>query len=175
MHDAVGPESGTAPLQGPAVAASGGSPRAGEGGEGRGPSPVSGGGVLHHIELWVPDLTRAVASWGWLLPRLGAQPYQTWEHGRSWRWGADDGVYVVVEQSPALVGNRHERRSPGLNHLAFRAGPAADLDALVAEAPSHGWRLLFAERHPFAGGPDHRAAFLEDADGYEVELVADQP
>ena len=115
-----------------------------------------------------------VASWGWLLTRLGAEPHQTWEHGRSWRWSPEEGgVYVVVEQSPALVGTRHERRSPGMNHLAFRAGSPADLDALVAEAPRHGWRLMFADRHPFAGGPAHRAAFLEDADGYEVELVAD--
>lgn len=130
-------------------------------------------GPLHHIELWVPDLGRAQASWGWLLTRLGAEPYQTWEHGRSWRWRPEEGgVYVVVEQSPALAGSRHERRSPGVNHLAFRAGSTDDLDALVAEAPAHGWRLMFADRHPFAGGPAHRAAFLEDADGYEVELVA---
>jgi catechol 2,3-dioxygenase-like lactoylglutathione lyase family enzyme len=82
-------------------------------------------------------------------------------------------VYVVVERSPALVGERHERRSPGLNHLALWAGSAEDLDALVTEAPAHGWRLMFADRHPFAGGPAHRAAYLEDADGYEVELVVD--
>ncbi len=126
-------------------------------------------GLLHHVELWVPDLARAERSWGWLLTRLGAQPYQSWEHGRSWRSG---GVYVVVEQSPALAGDRHERRAPGLNHLAFHAGTPAELDTLVAEAPAHGWRLLFADRHPFAGGPDHRAAYLEDEDGYEVELVA---
>jgi catechol 2,3-dioxygenase-like lactoylglutathione lyase family enzyme len=127
-------------------------------------------GLLHHVELWVPDLARAERSWGWLLTRLGAQPYQSWEHGRSWRSGD---AYVVVEQSPALVGDRHERRAPGLNHLAFHAGTAQELDALVAEAPDHGWRLLFADRHPFAGGPEHRAAYLEDADGFEVELVAD--
>jgi catechol 2,3-dioxygenase-like lactoylglutathione lyase family enzyme len=134
---------------------------------------VGGGGVLHHIELWVPDLARAEHSWGWLLPRLGAEPYQSWEHGRSWRWdAAGGGVYVVVERSPAQVGDRHQRRSPGLNHLAFRAGFPAELDAMVAEAPAHGWTLMFADRHPFAGGPDHRAAYLEDADGYEVELVA---
>ena len=42
----------------------------------------------------------------------------------------------------------------------------------MAAAPSHGWRLLFGDRHPFAGDPDHRAAYLEDADGFEVELVA---
>ncbi|MFQ1001361.1 VOC family protein [Modestobacter sp. SSW1-42] len=143
-------------------------------------------GLLHHIELWVPDLARAEASWGWLLTRLGAEPFQRWEHGRSWRSGS---TYVVLEESPALTGDRHDRRSPGLNHLAFwvpeRLRPEArgermsreedgvlPLDALVSEAPAHGWTLLFPDRHPFAGGPDHRAAYLEDADGYEVELVA---
>jgi catechol 2,3-dioxygenase-like lactoylglutathione lyase family enzyme len=126
-------------------------------------------GLLHHVELWVPDLARAERSWGWLLTALGAQPYRSWAAGRSWR---SDGVYVVVEQSPALSGAVHDRRAPGLNHLAFWAGTADELDALVAEAPSHGWRLLFPDRHPFAGGPGHRAAYLEDADGYEVELVA---
>ena len=126
--------------------------------------------LLHHVELWVPDLHRAERSWGWLLGALGAQPYQTWEHGRSWRRG---GVYVVLEQSPALTGDRHDRRSPGLNHLAFSADTAADLDSLVAEAPTHGWELLFPDRHPFAGGPGHRAAYLADEDGFEVELVAE--
>ena len=125
-------------------------------------------GPLHHVEVWVPDLARAEGSWGWLLTALGATPFQSWEHGRSWRW--DDGVYVVVEQSPALTGDRHDRRAPGLNHLAFVV--PGDLDALVAAAPDHGWSLLFADRHPYAGGPEHRAAYLEDADGYEVELVA---
>jgi catechol 2,3-dioxygenase-like lactoylglutathione lyase family enzyme len=132
---------------------------------------VTNRGLLHHVELWVPDLARAERSWGWLLTALGAAPYQSWEHGRSWRLGE---VYVVVEQSPALTAGTHERLRPGLNHLAFWAGSAADLDALVAAAPAHGWRLLFADRHPFAGGPDHRAAYLEDAEGYEVELVADR-
>ncbi|SDG75738.1 VOC family protein [Klenkia brasiliensis] len=123
--------------------------------------------LLHHVELWVPDLTRAVRSWGWLLTQLGAEPFQSWSGGRSWRAGE---VYVVLEQSPDLLGTAHERRRPGLNHLAFHV-PAGRLDGLVDDAPVHGWRLLFADRHPFAGGPDHRAAYLEDADGFEVELV----
>jgi catechol 2,3-dioxygenase-like lactoylglutathione lyase family enzyme len=126
-------------------------------------------GPLHHVELWVPDLARAEASWGWLLTALGAVPFQAWEQGRSWRWG-ENGTYLVIEQSPALVGERHERRSPGLNHLAFWVD--GHLDQLVAEAPQHGWTLLFSDRHPWAGGQGHRAAYLEDADGYEVELVS---
>lgn len=36
---------------------------------------------LHHVELWVPDLTRAVESWGWLFDALGWQPYQHWDAG----------------------------------------------------------------------------------------------
>lgn len=131
---------------------------------------MSGGyGDLHHVELWVPDLDRATASIGWLLEALGYQLFQEWPAGRSWRRGA---TYIVVEQSPALDGTTHHRHQPGLNHLAFHAGGPRQLDRLVAEAADHGWVLMFADRHPFAGGPDHRAAYLENADGFEVELVA---
>jgi catechol 2,3-dioxygenase-like lactoylglutathione lyase family enzyme len=134
-------------------------------------------GALHHLELWVPDLPRAAAAWGWLLEQLGYTEYQNWQHGRSWRLspgctGAGSGGYVVVEQSPALT-DGHVRTRAGLNHVAFRAGSAAEVDALVAAAPAYGWTLLFADRHPYAGGPDHYAAYLENADGFEVELVAE--
>lgn len=126
--------------------------------------------MLHHVELWVPELGRAVRSWGRLLGRLGYEPYQDWPRGRSWR---DGQTYVVVEQSPALRGDRHDRMLPGLNHLAFHVpGGRTALDALVDAAPEHGWTLLFPDRHPYAGGPGHCAACLEDADGFEVELVA---
>jgi catechol 2,3-dioxygenase-like lactoylglutathione lyase family enzyme len=127
-------------------------------------------GMLHHVELWVPDLDRAVASWGWLLGELGYEEFQRWPDGRSWRLGE---TYLVVERSPALTAAAHERCRPGLNHLALHAGSRAELDQLTAAAPRHGWSLLFADRHPFAGGPEHYATYLENEDGFEVELVAD--
>nr|WP_120318349.1 VOC family protein [Catellatospora citrea] len=127
--------------------------------------PVS----LHHVEVWVPDLAATERSWGWLLTELGWVEHQRWDAGVSWRHGT---AYVVFESSPDLVGDRHERRAPGLNHLALHAGSPADVDRLVAAAGEHGWRLLFADRHPHAGGPDSYAAYLEDTQGYEVELVA---
>jgi catechol 2,3-dioxygenase-like lactoylglutathione lyase family enzyme len=126
-------------------------------------------GALHHLELWVPDLAAAERSWGWLLTSLGYGEFQRWEAGVSWRLGSG---YVVVEQSPALLGDRHERTRPGMNHVALHAGTRAELDAMVAAAPEYGWVLLFADRHPYAGGPDHCAAYLEDGAGFEVELVA---
>ena len=125
-------------------------------------------GSLHHVELWVPDLDRAIDEWGWLLDRLGYSQFQDWPNGRSWRKA---GTYLVVEQSPALASAEHDRLRPGLNHLAFHAGSPQNVDILAAEAPAHGWTLLFPERHPHAGGPDHYAAYLANTDGFEVELV----
>ncbi|WP_406673532.1 hypothetical protein WBK31_30140 [Nonomuraea sp. N2-4H] len=81
-------------------------------------------------------------------------------------------TYVVVEQSPALTSDRHERLRPGLNHLAFHAGSRERVDELVKEAVAYGWTLMFPDRHPYAGGDTHYAAYLENEDGFEVELVA---
>ena len=126
-------------------------------------------GSLHHVELWVPDLTRARREWGWLLSQLGYEPFQDWDAGTSWRLA---GTYLVVEQSPALTASHHDRLRPGLNHLAFHAGPRHAVDALAAAGSDRGWTLLFPETHPYAGGPNHYAAYLANTDGFEVELVA---
>jgi hypothetical protein len=56
--------------------------------------------------------------------------------------GCSTGREVVVEQSAALTAQLHDRCAPGMNHVAF------------------------------AGGQEHDAAYLEDGDGFEVELVA---
>lgn len=126
-------------------------------------------GRLHHVELWVPSLARAERSWGWLLTTLGYTEHQRWSAGVSWIL---DGTYVVVEQSPAMTAGAHDRVAPGLNHLAFHGGTPAEVDRLTEAAPAHGWSLMFPDRHPHAGGPDHYAAYLENEDGYEVEVVA---
>lgn len=68
----------------------------------------------------------------------------------------------------------HDRHRPGLNHLAFHGGAHESVDALVAACTTYGWTLLFSESHPYAGGPDHHAAYLVNTDGFEVELVANR-
>jgi catechol 2,3-dioxygenase-like lactoylglutathione lyase family enzyme len=114
-------------------------------------------------------LDRAVESWGWLLESLGWARFQDWPGGRSWREG---GVYVVVEESPAITRGGHDRMRAGLNHVAFHAGSRSSVEALVSDAHEHGWTLMFPDKHPWAGGSEHFAAYLEDRDGFEVELVA---
>ena len=124
--------------------------------------------MLHHVELWVPDLARAEATIGWIFTELGWTEHQRWSAGVSWKLGE---TYVVAERSPAMTGP-HDRMKAGLNHLALHAGTREDVDRLTRESEAHGWRLMFADRHPHAGGPDHYAAFLENEDGFEIELVA---
>ncbi len=126
-------------------------------------------GALHHLELWVPSFTRAESEWGWLLSRLGYETYQEWPNGRSWRRGQ---TYIVLEESPDLSSRVHERTFPGLNHLAFRAGTEAQVDALAQEASANGWDSLFQDKYPHAGGPGHYAAYLTNSHGFEVELIA---
>jgi catechol 2,3-dioxygenase-like lactoylglutathione lyase family enzyme len=133
------------------------------------PDASRDGTGLHHVELWVPDLTRAREQWGWLLGQLGYEQFQDWGKGRSWLLGS---TYLVVEQSAAMTDDGHDRLRPGLNHLAFHAGPRNHVDAMAAASPAHGWTLLFPDKHPHAGGPEHYAAYLSNADGFEVELVA---
>ncbi|WP_439378532.1 GNAT family N-acetyltransferase [Amycolatopsis lexingtonensis] len=126
-------------------------------------------GRPHHLELWVPDLAEAERSWGWLLGELGWREFQRWPAGVSWRLG---GTYLVAEASPALSATEHERTRPGLNHLALHVATRAEVDDLAARAGAHGWRPLFADRYPYAGGTAHYAAYLENEAGFEVELVA---
>lgn len=131
-----------------------------------------GRGGLHHVEIWVEDIAAAGREWGWLLERLGYTLGDDWGHGRAWELGT---LYVVVESGPDVEKGRHERTRAGLNHLAFHGGSRAEVDAVVEACAEGGWSLMFADRHPYAGGPEHYAAYLESGEGFEVELVASGP
>jgi catechol 2,3-dioxygenase-like lactoylglutathione lyase family enzyme len=125
--------------------------------------------MLHHLTLWVPDLDRAEHSWSWLLGTLdydldpSAGPVLLFRH--------PGGFSVALEQSPDMVpGMLYSRFRPGLNHLAFRVDGEAALAAIVRDAPDHGWsEMATGGLHPIAGGAD--VIYLEDRDGFEVELV----
>lgn len=124
--------------------------------------------AIHHVQIWVPDLGRAERSWGWLLDELGFVLARTWDTGRVWR---KDGTGIALEESPDMVpGMLYSRLRPGLNHIALYTPSADDLARVVAGARAYGWSSLGDERHPFP--PGTTTAFIEDEDGFEVELVA---
>ncbi|WP_172120161.1 VOC family protein [Actinomyces faecalis] len=126
--------------------------------------------VVHHIELWTMSLEETAPSFDWLLTELGWVPDHdpAWAVGRIWRHPS--GVYLVLEQSPDVSG-AHERTRAGLNHLALLVSDRGRLDDLRGQADQHGWREMFSEHYPHAGGPDHTALFIENNEGLEIELV----
>lgn len=125
---------------------------------------------FHHVELWVSSVHEIHTDWRWLLTHLGFSLHSEWAEGQSW---TADGGYLTLVVSPNLSDPVHDRRRAGLNHLAFRAPTRDEVDALATSAPAHGWRPLYQERYPHAGGPHHYACWLENSAGFKVEIVAD--
>jgi catechol 2,3-dioxygenase-like lactoylglutathione lyase family enzyme len=125
--------------------------------------------MLHHLTLWVPDLSRAEESWSWLLGRLGYHRDPGVEAVALFRHPG--GFSVALEQSSDMVpGMLYSRFRPGLNHLAFQLDGDVTLADVVAEAADHGWTPMATDGvHLISGGAD--VAYLEDRDGFEVELV----
>lgn len=135
--------------------------------------PTTVSGSLHHVEINVSDLDASVAFWGWLLARWGYEPYQRWDAGASYRLGA---TYLVFVQTVGRhVERGYHRSATGLNHLAFHAADAGEVDALTRELELRGVPILYRDRHPHAGGPDVYAVFFEDPDRIKVEVVAPSP
>jgi catechol 2,3-dioxygenase-like lactoylglutathione lyase family enzyme len=125
--------------------------------------------VLHHLTMWVPDLDRAEQSWSWLLGELGYARDQSIDTVLLFRHPG--GFAIALEQSADMVpGMLYSRMRPGLNHLAFSLESETALSSLLRDAHLHGWSTLHGDHHPIAGGG--MVAYLEDRDGFEVELVA---
>lgn len=125
-------------------------------------------GHLHHLELYVTDLEASVPFWSWLLGELGWRAFQEWDEGCSFRRGE---AYLSLVEAPAGAAGI-DRRDAGLNHLAFRVDATEEVDALTEALRARDVRILYADRHPYAGGEDHYAVFFEDPDGLKVEVVA---
>ncbi len=127
-------------------------------------------GLIHHIELYVSDLNQTNDFWGWLLETLGYHPFQKWDGGQSWKIGDSYIVFVQVKEKYKDI--PFHRCGVGLNHLAFHAESKEMVDEITSELKVKGVTILYAERHPFAGGNNHYAVYFEDSDRIKVELVA---
>lgn len=127
-------------------------------------------GLLHHIELYVSDLSHTVEFWGWLLEELGYTPFQKWESGQSWKL---DATYIVfVQTEDRFLDIPYHRCRVGLNHLAFYATSRQHIDILTDQLKERNTKILYTNTHPYAGGDSHYAVYFEDPDRIKVELVA---
>lgn len=127
-------------------------------------------GLLHHVEINVSDLNRSITFWGWFLEELGYTLFQEWENGTSWKLA--DTYLVFVQTEERFLDVPYHRSRVGLNHLAFYAESREHVDDITRKLIEKGIKILYENRHPFAGGKEHYAVFFEDPDRIKVELVA---
>ena len=126
--------------------------------------------MLHHVEIYVSDLTASFRFYSWLLPKLGYSVYQQWPKGFSFKY---DRTYIVfVQTEDRFKDIPYHRSHTGLNHLAFHAETRESVDKLTSELKDYGVEILYEDKHPFAGGPDYYAVFFEDPDRIKLEIVA---
>ncbi len=126
--------------------------------------------MIHHIEIYVSNLETSTAFWGWLLEELGYNVFQEWENGQSWK--IEDTYIVFVQVEDRFLDVAYHRCRVGLNHLAFHATSREQVDELTQKLRQKEIRILYEDKHPFAGGKDYYAVYFEDPDRIKVEVVA---
>ncbi len=127
-------------------------------------------GTLHHVEIYVKDLEVSKKFWGWLLRKLGYQEYQTWEYGVSFI--LDDTYLVFVQVEERFLDVPYHRCRAGLNHLAFHGGSRKFVDDITKDLKAKGVKILYEDKHPFAGGNDYYAVYFEDPDRMKIEITS---
>ncbi|WP_325345698.1 VOC family protein [Xylophilus sp.] len=126
--------------------------------------------MLHHVELYVSNLTRSLEFWEPFLGGLGYCESQRWPQGVSYLYQKTYLCFVQAPEEHLRTG--YHRKRVGLNHLAFHGRSRAHVDEVADWVKRSGFKILYPERFPYAGGPDHYALYCEDPDRIKVELVA---
>jgi catechol 2,3-dioxygenase-like lactoylglutathione lyase family enzyme len=126
--------------------------------------------MLHHIEIYVSDLPKTITFWDWLFTELNYEKYQKWDNGISWKYGETYIVFVQAEER--FMDVPFYRCRVGLNHLAFHARSKEHVFELTGKLKERGIKILYSDKHPYAGGTKHYAVYFEDPDRIKVEIVA---
>ena len=127
--------------------------------------------MLHHVELYVSDLDRSCTFWTPFMKILGYEA-ERWSGGMNYVRGEDETYFCLLPAPPEHATAGYHRKRIGLNHLAFRGTSRTQVDEITRWVKDNGYTLLYEDRHPYAGGPNYYAVFLEDPDRFKLEVVA---
>jgi catechol 2,3-dioxygenase-like lactoylglutathione lyase family enzyme len=132
-------------------------------------------GTIHHLDLTVHD---PLASRGFYDAVLGFLGYrQSKEDARGFDWDLldDNGRFVASIGVMGAVGSglsrQHDRYSPGLHHVAWRADSRADVDALHTLLRRIGATVLDPPAEYPQYGAGYYAVFFADPDGLKLEFM----
>jgi catechol 2,3-dioxygenase-like lactoylglutathione lyase family enzyme len=97
---------------------------------------------------------------------------EPWSGGMNYVCGDSETYFCLLPASAEHLAAGYHRKRIGLNHLAFRGKCRAQVDQIAKWVKDSGYTLLYDDRHPFAGGPNYYAVFVEDPDRFKLEVVA---
>ena len=122
---------------------------------------------IEHIDLTVSDVQRSLLFYEKVMPALGFR-----------KLGADEGhrwanAHLSIEIRPATGAKdaRHDRYSPGLHHLAFRARTRGDVDWFHQFLVKNKLEVLDSPADYPQYGEGYFAVFFADPDGLKLELA----
>jgi catechol 2,3-dioxygenase-like lactoylglutathione lyase family enzyme len=128
-------------------------------------------GKLHHVEIYVDNLQKTREFWSWFLQELRYKEFQNWDDGFSFKLAETYIVFVQTEERFRNV--KYHRCRSGLNHLAFHGKDRKFIDELTEKLKAKNIKILYQDRHPFAGGTNYYAVYFEDPDRMKVEVVVE--
>lgn len=130
-------------------------------------------GSIHHIEIYVSDLSKSREFYSWLLTEVFSyRVYQEWETGISFISG--ETYIVLVQTKDRYLKNTYNRKNTGLNHIAFSCSSRDFVDWLTLELKRRNIPILYTDRHPYAGGEGYYAVFFEDPDRIKIEVTVSE-
>ena len=133
-------------------------------------SRTTDGAVLGHLGVNVPDLERASAYYGPLMPLLGYEPFFTTEDALAFMpAGGRGGLPVLVrgDGGPGL----HDARRTGLQHLAFIVPTRGAVRGVHAHVSGPAARSCTHHRSGRSIPPPYFATFWLDPFGLMLEAV----
>jgi len=124
-------------------------------------------GAVHHLDITTQNLARSSDFYDHVLPLMGFVRIDDVPEGPLWA-----GAHVEVGLQAARTDDvPHDRRSPGLHHLAFTAPTRESVDDLHHQLVEHGVEILDAPAEYPQYCPGYYAVFFADPDGIKLEYV----
>jgi len=130
-------------------------------------------GAIHHIDLTVKDPWASRAFYDAVLGFMGYGAAKEGKRGFDYDLGAGASfvsIGVMKAQGPNAA-RAHDRYSPGLHHLAWRAENRDDVDRLYQLLQNIGATILDAPAKYPRYGEGYYAVFFADPDGLKLEYV----
>ncbi len=122
--------------------------------------------MLHHIEIYVRNLSATRDFYDCILTKLGYKIFQEWDAGFSYKC---DREYIVFVQVKAKYKKfDYNRCRVGLNHIAFCSDEKSTIDEIITELKNRNVNFLYDNN--YYNSENNFTIFFEDPDRIKVEI-----